>query len=104
MREKRYTYSVLNNGQYGVSDTTFTEIYDQETTFSNRICNVNSKKQAQKIVDLLNSKDKIIYNLNETLSKTLPMWVIEKVINRRIQSTTDENVRKELKELLEELK
>lgn len=56
------------------------------------------------IVDILNSKEDIICALNRRLSEYLPMWVFEKVINRRIEATENEEIKKELKELLSELK
>ena len=65
MTEKRYTYSELNNCQYSVSYTTFEEIYGEENIFHSRICEVNNKKQAQKVVDLLNEQEKEIQRLNE---------------------------------------
>ena len=55
------------------------------------------------VVDLLNEQEEKICALNTLINQSLPVWVIEKVINRRIQTTTDENVQKELKNLLEEL-
>lgn len=57
MTEKRYTYSELNNCQYSVDYTTFEEIYGEENIFHSRICEVNNKKQAQKVVDLLNKQE-----------------------------------------------
>ena len=60
MTEKRYTYSELNNCQYSVSYTTFNEIYGEENVFYSRICEVNNKKQAQKVVDLLNEQEETI--------------------------------------------
>lgn len=57
-----------------------------------------------KLVDLLNEQDTKICALNKRLSESLPMWVFEKVINRRIESTENEEIKKELKELLKELK
>ena len=56
------------------------------------------------IVDLLNEQDAEICALNKRLSESLPMWVFEKVINRRIESTENKEIKKELKELLKELK
>ena len=56
------------------------------------------------IVDLLNSQDARICALNKSLSESLPLWVFEKVINRRIESTENKEIKKELKELLKELK
>ena len=64
MTEKRYTYSELNNCQYSVSYTTFEEIYGEENVFHSRICEVNNKKQAQKVVDLLNEQEEEIRRLN----------------------------------------
>ena len=63
MTEKRYTYSELNNCQYSVSYTTFNEIYGEENVFYSRICEVNNKKQAQKVVDLLNEQEELIKRL-----------------------------------------
>ena len=65
MTEKRYTYSVLNNCQYSVNYTTFEEIYGEENVFHCRICEVNNKKQAQKVVDLLNEKEERIRELEK---------------------------------------
>ena len=56
------------------------------------------------IVDLLNSQDAEICALNKLLSKSLPMWVFEKVINRRIEATENGEIKKELKDLLNELR
>ena len=56
------------------------------------------------IVDLLNEQDAEICALNKLLSKSLPMWVFEKVINRRIEATDNDDVKKELEELLNELR
>ena len=56
------------------------------------------------LVDLLNEQDTKICALNKRLSESLPMWVFEKVINRRIESTENKEIKKELKELLKELK
>ena len=64
----------------------------------------DSYDYVSEIVDILNSKDDIICALNKRLSESLPMWVFEKVINRRIEATDNEDIKKELKELLEELK
>ena len=65
----------------------------------------NGEEMSQaEVRDMLNSQNRTICNLNSALSHALPVWVITKVINRRIQTTTDENVQKELKNLLEELK
>lgn len=55
------------------------------------------------IVDLLNEQDTKICALNKILSESLPMWVFEKVINRRIEATDNEDIKKELEELLNEL-
>lgn len=56
------------------------------------------------LVDLLNSQDTKICALNKLVSESLPMWVFEKIINRRIESTENKEIKKELKELLKELK
>lgn len=69
MTEKRYTYSELNNCQYSVDYTTFKEIYGEENVFHSRICEVNNKKQAQKVVNLLNEQEKRINKLKETIIK-----------------------------------
>lgn len=69
MTEKRYTYSELNNCQYSVSYTTFEEIYGEENVFHSRICEVNNKKQAQKVVDLLNEQEEEIKQLKEFKNK-----------------------------------
>lgn len=65
MTEKRYTYSELYNCQYSVDYTTFKEIYGEENVFHSRICEVNNKKQAQKVVDLLNEQDNRIKELEK---------------------------------------
>ena len=65
MTKKRYTYSELNNCQYSVSYTTFEEIYGEENVFHSRICEVNNKKQAQKVVDLLNEQEELIKRLKQ---------------------------------------
>lgn len=56
------------------------------------------------ILDLLNSQNTRICALNKALSESLPVWVFERVIIRRITSTDNDEVKKELKELLSELK
>lgn len=68
MTEKRYTCSELNNCQYAVRYTKFEEIYGEENIFHNLICEVNTKKQAQKVVDLLNEHEETIHEL-ETRNK-----------------------------------
>ena len=65
MTEKRYTCSELNNCQYSIDYTTFKEIYGEENIFHSRICEVNNKKQAQKVVDLLNKQEQQIKELEE---------------------------------------
>ena len=56
------------------------------------------------ILDLLNSQDTRICALNKALSESLPVWVFERVIIRRIASTDNDEVKKVLKDLLSELK
>ena len=58
----------------------------------------------EQVVDLLNKQEHKINALNKLTNQSLPIWVIEKVINRRIQTTNDTNIKKELNELLNELK
>ena len=55
------------------------------------------------LVDILNRQDATICRLNNLLESYVPMWVIEKVVNRRWEATDDEKVRGELEELLKEL-
>lgn len=54
MSKRRYTYSELVNGQYSIDDTRYVEIYGEEHIFCNRICEVNTEKQAKKLLELLN--------------------------------------------------
>lgn len=49
-------------------------------------------------------ENEIICKLNQLLSQSIPLWVLEKVINRRIDNAHDEKVKKELEDLLEELR
>ena len=67
MSGKRYTYSQLNNGQYSVDYITFEEIYGEENMFHSRICEVNNKKQAQNVINLLNEKEDRIKELQQTI-------------------------------------
>lgn len=55
------------------------------------------------VCPLLNTQNNKISNLNNLLSDYLPVWVIENVIKRRLKEANDENVKKELSMLLEEL-
>ena len=68
------------------------------------LCELISVDDARLVRDLMNEQEEKICALNTLINLSLPVWVIEKTINRRIQTTTDENVQKELKNLLEELK
>ena len=90
MTKKRYTYSELNNCQYSVSYTTFEEIYGEENIFHSRICEVNNKKQAQKVVDLLNEQEELINRL-----KTIREEQTETILKqkRKIQELETRNKR-----------
>lgn len=90
MTEKRYTYSELNNCQYSVSYTTFEEIYGEENVFHSRICEVNNKKQAQKVVDLLNEQEELIKRL-----KTIREEQTETILKqkRKMQELEERNKR-----------
>ena len=61
------------------------------------------EEENQRLKGLLNEQETIICNLNKSLTNSLPVWVVKKVINRRIKATNDDTVKKELKELLNEL-
>ena len=100
MTEKRYTYSELNNCQYSVNYTRFEEIYGEENVFHSRICEVNNKKQAQKVCDLLNEQEELIKRL-----KTIREEQTETILKqkRKMQELETRNKRQynRLKELTE---
>ena len=90
MTKKRYTYSELNNCQYSVSYTTFEEIYGEENIFHSRICEVNNKKQAQKVVDLLNEQEELIKRLKQIREEQTETILKQK---RKIQELETRNKR-----------
>lgn len=75
-------------------------IYDDEEKLG---C-MDTIDNAKNIVALLNKQERVICRLNSYLTNALPFWVFENIISRRIEAADDENVKKELKELLEELR
>ena len=69
---KEYSYSELENGQYSIDLSTYDKIYGERLTFHHRLCAVNFETDAMEMVELLNSQEERIRELEKELKQFEP--------------------------------